>query len=509
MAAVQQQTTQLEFHQAMADFKVMFPEMDHDVIEAVLRANQGAVDATIDQLLAMSTDNENERLRNEMEKKEKQQWTSQASSTAVPTSATSAMPSIKATPSQPLHPCQLRPTSTASPLLSLPQNQQTSTAQQGGPPPIPSALVSSGHSPNRHAQSSAASASSVPTGSTVSPSKAKEPPNLQLIPSPATSTASSPRKTEERDGHCRTGPNGDSSSDKEDGAEMVEQSGAVGETDAEEKIPLRVIHGWEPPLVGQLPDDFLRIAIPSPSVQWTPAGKKSQGLMLSHQLLQQRYAENQERRGALLGAGGAVGDPDLDRFLEDERIALFLQNEEFMAELRWNKDFLSTLEKGHDEDALFKERLRNMGKVSRKKFAQLARVFTGRKKRSGSGAGGAKHILSQGPAPSRDNLLLNAEPLLPDEDDDEEDMERFDGEAGGGSEAEEVETDQGDSGRCRRAQRHMRLGGGDRRKRSGQRASGDGKEEEDEEDKGGGDFHHHHLRESHNGGHGRRAESRD
>lgn len=33
MATVQQQTTQLEFHQAMADFKVMFPTMDVDVIE--------------------------------------------------------------------------------------------------------------------------------------------------------------------------------------------------------------------------------------------------------------------------------------------------------------------------------------------------------------------------------------------------------------------------------------------------------------------------------------------
>lgn len=51
-------TMQLEFAQAMSDFKTMFPEMDKDVIEAVLRANQGAVDATIDQLLAMSTDNQ-------------------------------------------------------------------------------------------------------------------------------------------------------------------------------------------------------------------------------------------------------------------------------------------------------------------------------------------------------------------------------------------------------------------------------------------------------------------
>ena len=51
-------STQLEFTQAMTDFKVMFPDMDAEVIEAVLRANNGAVDITIDHLLAMSADNE-------------------------------------------------------------------------------------------------------------------------------------------------------------------------------------------------------------------------------------------------------------------------------------------------------------------------------------------------------------------------------------------------------------------------------------------------------------------
>lgn len=49
---------QLEFEQAMTDFKTMFPDMDVEVIEAILRSNKGAVDATIDQLLAMSTDNQ-------------------------------------------------------------------------------------------------------------------------------------------------------------------------------------------------------------------------------------------------------------------------------------------------------------------------------------------------------------------------------------------------------------------------------------------------------------------
>lgn len=41
----------LEFDQAMSDFTTMFPEMDREVIEAVLRCNKGQVDATIDQVL--------------------------------------------------------------------------------------------------------------------------------------------------------------------------------------------------------------------------------------------------------------------------------------------------------------------------------------------------------------------------------------------------------------------------------------------------------------------------
>lgn len=44
---------------------------------------------------------------------------------------------------------------------------------------------------------------------------------------------------------------------------------------------------------------------------------------------------------------GAVGqDEKLKQYLEDERIALFLQNEEFMRELQRNRDFLMALEKG-------------------------------------------------------------------------------------------------------------------------------------------------------------------
>ena len=50
------QVRRLEFNQAMEDFKTMFPTMDYEVIECVLRSNNGAVDATIDQLLQMSID---------------------------------------------------------------------------------------------------------------------------------------------------------------------------------------------------------------------------------------------------------------------------------------------------------------------------------------------------------------------------------------------------------------------------------------------------------------------
>ena len=47
---------QLDFNKAMSDFKVMFPSFDHEVIEMVLRANNGLVDATVDQLLSMQVE---------------------------------------------------------------------------------------------------------------------------------------------------------------------------------------------------------------------------------------------------------------------------------------------------------------------------------------------------------------------------------------------------------------------------------------------------------------------
>lgn len=76
-------------------------------------------------------------------------------------------------------------------------------------------------------------------------------------------------------------------------------------------------------------------------------------------------------------------NPNREYDLPDEQFALMLLNEEFMNHLRWNREFMNILEKEQsgksktgEGDADFKERLKHMGKVSRKKFLQMARVFT-------------------------------------------------------------------------------------------------------------------------------------
>jgi hypothetical protein len=49
---------QLDFYKAMYNFKKMFPTLESDAIETVLRSNNGSVDKTIDQLLILSMDND-------------------------------------------------------------------------------------------------------------------------------------------------------------------------------------------------------------------------------------------------------------------------------------------------------------------------------------------------------------------------------------------------------------------------------------------------------------------
>ena len=46
----------INFYESMYHFRKMFPDIDSDVIETVLRSNEGAVDDTVDQLLTLSLD---------------------------------------------------------------------------------------------------------------------------------------------------------------------------------------------------------------------------------------------------------------------------------------------------------------------------------------------------------------------------------------------------------------------------------------------------------------------
>lgn len=87
---------------------------------------------------------------------------------------------------------------------------------------------------------------------------------------------------------------------------------------------------WKPPLLCPLPANFLRLSI----------------------------------------------DPRSEFDLGDEQFATMLQNEEFMTELFRNEEFLSALEKDQGkvpDEKTFEERLRQMGKTSRKKFTQLGK----------------------------------------------------------------------------------------------------------------------------------------
>ena len=58
----------------------------------------------------------------------------------------------------------------------------------------------------------------------------------------------------------------------------------------------------------------------------------------------------------------------------------------------------------------FREKLKNMSKSSKKKFSQMASMFSRRK----------NQLLNAAGAPSKDNLLLSAEPLVNEEDTDTE-----------------------------------------------------------------------------------------
>lgn len=321
------QVRRLEFNQAMDDFKTMFPNMDYDIIECVLRANSGAVDATIDQLLQMNLEGGGGSAYEDSSDSEDSIPPEILERTLEPDSSDEEPPPVYSPPAYHMH------------MFDRPY------------PPAP------------------------PT----------PPPRTDLL-------GSGPSASQRR------------------------------------------YRNWNPPLLGNLPDDFLRI--------------------LPQQLDSIQGNSRCPKSGS--GEGGVqptAGDQDSrwKQYLEDERIALFLQNEEFMKELQRNRDFLLALERdrlkyesqksksssaavGNDfgfpssvpgnsdanpsvsEDALFRDKLKHMGKSTRRKLFELARAFSEKTKMRKSRRKHLPKHQSLGAAASTANLLDDVEGHACDED---------------------------------------------------------------------------------------------
>ncbi|XP_061683393.1 CUE domain-containing protein 1b isoform X3 [Syngnathoides biaculeatus] len=331
----------LEFNQAMEDFKVMFPTMDYEVIECVLRSNNGAVDATIDQLLQMSIDGQ----------------TSEESSDS----------------------------DDSIPPVILERTLEPDSSDEE-PPPIYSPPTYEMHIFDRKYP-----------GAPPTP-----PPRFDTQPS------SGPKQ-------------------------------------------VKSLRNWNPPLLGNLPDNFLRI-LPqqlehikqSTQVNFSNLGSSlsSSSVSLSHWTAQSSsQSRDVHTTGSpVLMARATEQDKKLKQYLEDERIALFLQNEEFMRELQRNREFLISLERDRlkyeskkskythssslanctesfsvpssetvSEDALFRDKLKHMGKSTRKKLLEIARTFSEKTKRKKSKRRTLLKHHSLGTAHSTANLLDDVE----------------------------------------------------------------------------------------------------
>ncbi|KAG6937765.1 CUE domain containing 1 [Chelydra serpentina] len=324
------QVRRLEFNQAMEDFKTMFPNMDYDIIECVLRANNGAVDATIDQLLQMNLDGSGYDDSSDSDDSIPPEILER---TLEPDSSDEEPPPVYSPPAYDMHVFDRQ-------------------YPQAPPSPPPRIDVSNSSGPQVH----------------------------------------------------------------------------------------RRYRNWNPPLLGNLPDDFLRI-LP----QQMDSVQSSQSC---HQTV--------PGEGSQRSQGSLDQERKWKQYLEDERIALFLQNEEFMKELQRNRDFLLALERDRlkyeskkskstsvavsndfsfssvqpgdiapltsesssavSEDALFRDKLKHMGKSTRKKLFELARAFSEKTKMKKSKR---KHLLKHqvmGTAASTANLLDDVEGHSCDED---------------------------------------------------------------------------------------------
>ncbi|XP_033628116.1 CUE domain-containing protein 1-like isoform X1 [Asterias rubens] len=362
-------TRQLEFHQAMADFKTMFPTMDKDVIETVLRANNGAVDVTIDQLLTLAADMPQQTTEPPQHPQLPQYGDPMNMGFSSPPPGTTPMtPDRGGLPAMVDKPPPYSPPSPNSPFSQeMRKRQLPATPMQSGPP-----------------QSSLTQFTPTPSG------MAQMPPPSSLFPS-------------------RPG---------------------AGTPPAAAAVPRH--SRWNPPLLGNLPSDFLRV-VPAKTTQGASVPHQQQSTMVSADL-RQRMEKNVRQRKSI-----DINDVEMQQMLEDERFALTLQNEEFLTELQRNPEFIAALDNDYSQsvtaaavphqfpessrgsiqasqarpgalpqagaaggisadDVEFRNKLSHMGKTTRYKFTQMAKKFNKKKKSS-------KPQLDGLPAASTMNLL--------------------------------------------------------------------------------------------------------
>ncbi|XP_041751327.1 CUE domain-containing protein 1-like isoform X2 [Coregonus clupeaformis] len=322
----------LEFNQAMEDFRTMFPSMEQEVIECVLRANHGAVDSTINQLLQMSLDGHGSDDSSDSEDSIPPEILER---TLEPDSSDEEPPPVYSPPSYDMHIYDRKYPDEVLPTASPPPSFDASQSRPCQPPPGP--------------------------------------------PPPASQR----------------------------------QVGSY--------------RNWNPPLLGNLPDDFLRI-LP----QQLDSLPRSHSSLTQTSLTQPSCSSSllsvtqQVEPGAAARAGQVGMETDQERklkqFLEDERIALFLQNEEFMKELQRNREFLIALERGDNyasgsgeacinvtDDALFRDKLKHMGKSTRNKLFEIARAFAEKTRRRKTKRRALLKHHSLGNAASTANLLEDEE----------------------------------------------------------------------------------------------------
>ena len=226
----------LNFTQAMNDFKTMFPHIDNDVIEAVLRANDGIVQTTIDQLLVLA---ETTPEKDENDKTDG---------------------------------------------LHLPNYDES--LQEDDPPPAYSEIE---HNILHEFQ--------------------QESQQLQNRRQSETQNAAAAR-----------------------------QAASLGR--------------WNPPMLGPLPADFLRLSTEesaNPNQTISSFSNPSPFTSTPAFAFPSSFSDTPSSANPETASGGATDcltDRELEQYLEDEKLAMFLQNEEFMRQLRHDPDFLMSLEEG-------------------------------------------------------------------------------------------------------------------------------------------------------------------